>query len=1311
VLRRLLQFRRANARHRLLRLEKLECRATPAIFPFTVSLPAFHVFEDPDPDPSPFTDDEGDYYAVVKIGNNPEQPSNIINHGETLADANWSFTQNVDTADGNIVTVNIYLMDDDSGSVFDVRGDDDEIDINPSSAELGIVLFVDLTTGTWTSTGGNSAAFPANASTGDDDDEEGAERGRIFFEIDMDSDGLNNRWEIAQGIDVDGMGGVDVPLTGASPARRDLFVEVDAMQNRNPTALPGITGASNSLPIIVDSASHGLTTGTRVTISGVGGNAAANGTFTVTRISDDQFSLDMSDGTSSGFYASNTGQWSLASLAGTGLATNTTLDLAIDTFFRAPVPNPNGTSGINLHVQLDETALPLDRWDDDFDGNQGGPYGEDLNANGVLDPGEDTLAPFGTLNNGDADDTGDGAAFALFVQNFRQNQFGTPAERANAAVITAKAQAYRYAVFADRRVESNGNNLGVSVSSSGRAIAVDYFLVTLGTVNGGTAMQQASTFMHELGHTLILQHGGGDSINNKPNYYSNMNYTWQFADTANANMDLSWKLDYSIGNFPSLTENNLNENNGIGGVPGRFVQVGVGLPPGGGATVPQPYIPQTGAVNWSNNNFDGVGTATDDVGVSADINFDGVISTMPFTDYNDWANIGYGISANRARFTSIFGSGAHQTEFTLDTWMDRNRMLFFRTPYANGADDVTLRLNGGLLELVSGGSVVASRPLAETGLIVIIGADNEDDRLTIDFAGGNPIPAMGLRFAGGAGSGTDRLVLAGSPPAPPQYTPDATGAPENGTLQMGGSAVSFTGLEFVSPVAPRVAVAVLNPTTLDENQSTTLNVDFLDAGSQSTHSVRIDWGDGTPTETFPLPLGVRSFSRVHQFKDDNPTATPFDINSVAITITDNDLLAGSSTPTIRVNNVAPRLMNVTVTPEIDEDGVVTLSGQIIDPGTLDTFTLVVNWGEGPTQAFTYPAGTTQFSETHQYLDDNPTNTSQDIYTIGLSLSDDDTGTATDSLQTLVRNVAPVVTDFTSDAVECGDKAEGDTVHVIGSFIDIGTLDTHTAVIDWGDNSPPTPATVVESSGSGTISGSHVYSSGGIFRIVVTLTDDDTGQTTDRTFALITGVGILDGQLQVVGTKGADDVLINLMGNGTFQAHATFIKDSPRSLPAAGVTSIAMILCEGDDRAAVSGNIFLPTYIAGEEGDDVLNGGSGPNVLLGGAGDDDIRGGSGHDILVGGIGADRIVGNQGRDILIAGELEGQADPIDQLDHLLSLLAEWAFYTDPSRTRTRLAVIGDDDADTLTGSSDADWFFFELGEDDATDVKSELRDAVG
>lgn len=57
-----------------------------------------------------------------------------------------------------------------------------------------------------------------------------------------------------------------------------------------------VTGATNASPIVVTSTAHGLKTGNRVTFSGVGGNTAANGDWTVTRLTDDTFSLDGSTG-------------------------------------------------------------------------------------------------------------------------------------------------------------------------------------------------------------------------------------------------------------------------------------------------------------------------------------------------------------------------------------------------------------------------------------------------------------------------------------------------------------------------------------------------------------------------------------------------------------------------------------------------------------------------------------------------------------------------------------------------------------------------------------------------------------------------------------------------------------------------------------------------------------------------------------------------------------------------------------------------------------------------------------------------------
>lgn len=53
-----------------------------------------------------------------------------------------------------------------------------------------------------------------------------------------------------------------------------------------------LTGASNASPIAITSVGHGLSTGTRVTITGVTGNTNANTTTTITRVDADHFTLD-----------------------------------------------------------------------------------------------------------------------------------------------------------------------------------------------------------------------------------------------------------------------------------------------------------------------------------------------------------------------------------------------------------------------------------------------------------------------------------------------------------------------------------------------------------------------------------------------------------------------------------------------------------------------------------------------------------------------------------------------------------------------------------------------------------------------------------------------------------------------------------------------------------------------------------------------------------------------------------------------------------------------------------------------------------
>jgi hypothetical protein len=65
-----------------------------------------------------------------------------------------------------------------------------------------------------------------------------------------------------------------------------------------------ITGATSASPIVITANAHRFTTSDQVQISGVQGNATANGTFTITVTDANSFSLNGADGSSAGAYVS-----------------------------------------------------------------------------------------------------------------------------------------------------------------------------------------------------------------------------------------------------------------------------------------------------------------------------------------------------------------------------------------------------------------------------------------------------------------------------------------------------------------------------------------------------------------------------------------------------------------------------------------------------------------------------------------------------------------------------------------------------------------------------------------------------------------------------------------------------------------------------------------------------------------------------------------------------------------------------------------------------------------------------------------------
>jgi Ca2+-binding RTX toxin-like protein len=348
---------------------------------------------------------------------------------------------------------------------------------------------------------------------------------------------------------------------------------------------------------------------------------------------------------------------------------------------------------------------------------------------------------------------------------------------------------------------------------------------------------------------------------------------------------------------------------------------------------------------------------------------------------------------------------------------------------------------------------------------------------------------------------------------------------------------------------------------------------------------------------------------------------------------------GSDTQTVQVQNVEP-VLALDAVSAILENGVATLTGTITDPGTLDTFTLNVDWGDplspNNIEQYTFAAGTTSFELTHQYLDDNPSGTESDDYTIGLTITDDDTGTSSASTTVTVNNVAPVITELVSSAPTVGDAGEAEPVTISALFTDVGSLDTHTATIDWGDGIT-TAAIISESDGSGSITGAHAYSSGGIYDIEVTLADDDGYSTHHWTTALITGAGVHDRVLHVVGTEGDDRVHVSRWWKGNYKVHANFLTDRChfRTFDGEDFDSIKILLGDGNDHGHILGNTWLPVFMDGGAGDDYLKAGCGPAELLGGEGNDKLMGGRGDDVLKGGQGNDYLSGDRGDDLLFGG----------------------------------------------------------------------------
>jgi hypothetical protein len=114
----------------------------------------------------------------------------------------------------------------------------------------------------------------------------------------------------------------------------------------------------------------------------------------------------------------------------------------------------------------------------------------------------------------------------------------------------------------------------------------------------------------------------------------------------------------------------------------------------------------------------------------------------------------------------LVGIGTAVDAFVVRLAVVPSSPLTYTAPTGNGPHDMRLRVNGTNLELLDNGVVVRSQPLATTSAVVITGADDEPDSLTLDnrFGGRFGVPS-GIHFDGGQGGG-NTLQLLGTTSAP-----------------------------------------------------------------------------------------------------------------------------------------------------------------------------------------------------------------------------------------------------------------------------------------------------------------------------------------------------------------------------------------------------------------------------------------------------------------------------------------------------------------------------------------------------------------
>jgi murein DD-endopeptidase MepM/ murein hydrolase activator NlpD len=284
------------------------------------------------------------------------------------------------------------------------------------------------------------------------------------------------------------------------------------------------------------------------------------------------------------------------------------------------------------------------------------------------------------------------------------------------------------------------------------------------------------------------------------------------------------------------------------------------------------------------------------------------------------------------------------------------------------------------------------------------------------------------------------------------------------------------------------------------NEGSTVQLDGTGSSDPHNAILSYSWSPGTnlddPSSPTPVYSGI----------DDTVDAITLTVNDFGGDVTAATALTDDDDTTVTVLNVRPTV--TAVGDNINEGGVATVSGTFFDPGTLDTHTASILWGDGSVQAVTVMA--LAAGVTHVYGDNG-------AYNVTVTVTDDDGGAGADVVVVTVANLAPTVTVDVSGAisfpggdyqvVEAGSElpssAEGSDPGSDDLTFTWSVGDVNVYFNDgFGPDPLPSPLGTFPFQASDSIDA--VYAAPGVETLSVTLADDDGGSDSDGGNVIVTG---------------------------------------------------------------------------------------------------------------------------------------------------------------------------------------------------------------